>query len=117
MAARSARTRSRWSSRASTPKAQARAPELLRAEPRPPDIAQWHGGNGQSPVKVNPVKTGKAGWDVNGTLSRKGDSWFSGGKAGVSFKQVVSARAGSTLRVRLRDPPNMHGEIKVLPRG
>lgn len=79
-------------------------------------IARWHtGGNPMGPLKFNPAKAGAAGWDTEGSLSTKGDSWFSGGKKGNSFQQVVSAKAGSTIHFMCLIHPNMQGEIQVLP--
>ena len=45
-------------------------------------IAKWHGVKGNGPVKVNPVEAGAEGWDTLGSLTKKGDSWFTGDEAG-----------------------------------
>jgi hypothetical protein len=79
-------------------------------------IAKWLGfkpPNG--PITINPSKAGKPGWDTEGNLSKTGDTWFAGGKKGNSFKQVVSAKAGTTLHFMCAIHPFMQGEIKVLP--
>ena len=79
-------------------------------------IAHWHGSNGRTPPTKNPAKAGKAGWDKMGTSVRnKGDSWFTGNKAGSTFTQAVSAAPGTTLTFMCAIHSNMHGSIKVLP--
>jgi hypothetical protein len=80
-------------------------------------IAGWHGvpPSGNGPVTKNPAKAGQAGWDTEGSLSKKGDSWFTGTKKATSVSQVVSAQAGTTITFMCAIHPNMHGEIKVLP--
>jgi hypothetical protein len=54
-------------------------------------IANWHGVKGNGPVKVNPAEAGLSGWDTMGSVKKKGDSWFTGNKAGTSFSQPVTA--------------------------
>jgi hypothetical protein len=71
-------------------------------------IFHWH-KNG----KVNPVDVGKHGWDVEGTLKRKGDSWFTGEKPGTSFKQRVAGDAPSVITFQCAIHPWMHGRIVV----
>lgn len=82
-------------------------------------IASWHTGNkkGQGPPKINPVEAGPEGWSTEGSLTKKGDSWFSGNKPGGSFEQEVTAPAGTTLHFICAVHPWMHGSIKVLPEG
>jgi hypothetical protein len=82
-------------------------------------IASWHTGNkkGQGPPKINPVEAGAEGWSTEGTLKKKGDSWFTGNKPGTSFEQEVTATAGTTLHFMCAIHPWMHGSIKVLPAG
>jgi hypothetical protein len=78
-------------------------------------IAQWHGVKGNGPVKVNPVEVGLEVWDVLGSVSKKGDSWFTGTKPNTSIVQKVSAAAGSTIYFMCAIHPWMHGSIEVLP--
>ena len=78
-------------------------------------IAHWHGSSGRSPVTVNPATAGKAGWDTEGNLTKKGDSWFTGNKKATSFSQVVAAKAGTTMTFMCAIHPNMHADIRVLP--
>lgn len=79
-------------------------------------IAKAHtGGKPDGPVTDNPAEAGKAGWDTQFTSSKFGDSWYSGSKPGNSFKQIVSAKAGSELTFVCAIHPNMNGSIKVLP--
>ena len=78
-------------------------------------VARWHGVKGNGPVTQNPAKAGKAGWDTEGSLTKKGDSWFTGNRKATSISQVVSAKAGTTITFMCVIHPNMHGEIRVLP--
>ncbi len=78
-------------------------------------IAQWHGVKGNGPVKVNPAEAGLPGWDTMGSVTKKGDSWFTGEKPGTSFVQPVSAVAGTTIYFMCAIHPWMHGSIEVLP--
>lgn len=83
-------------------------------------IATWHGVKGNGPVKVNPVDVGPAGWSTMGSVTEKGDSWFTGEKPGTSFEQPVSVdtSAGAT-RVYFICAVHawMQGSINVLPGG
>lgn len=81
-------------------------------------IAGWHGVKGNGPVKVNPVDAGPEGWSTEGSLSKKGDSWFTGEKPGGSIKQKVDVdtSAGATrIYFVCAIHPWMHGSINVLP--
>lgn len=78
-------------------------------------IAHWHGVKGNGPVKVNPVDAGAEGWDTLGSLTKKGDSWFTGEKPGASITEKVSAAAGTTIYFMCAIHPWMHGSIEVLP--
>jgi hypothetical protein len=83
-------------------------------------IAGWHGVKGNGPVKVNPVDVGTPGWSTLGSLTEKGDSWFTGEKPGASIEQPVSAdtTAGPTrIYFMCAVHPWMHGSIEVLPAG
>jgi hypothetical protein len=80
-------------------------------------IAEWHGVKGEGPVTENPAKAGKAGWDTEGTISKKGDSWFTGEKPGTSFTQRVTAAPGTTIDFICAIHPWMHGSIEVVPGG
>ena len=80
-------------------------------------IADWHGVVGKGPVTKNPAKAGKPGWDTEGTLSKKGDSWFTGEKPGSSLTQRVTAKPGTTIHFICAIHPWMHGSIEVLPGG
>jgi hypothetical protein len=77
-------------------------------------IAKWHGVKGNGPVKVNPAEAGLPGWDTLGSVSKKGDSWFTGEKPGTSFSQPVSAAAGTTIYFMCAIHPWMHGSIEVV---
>jgi hypothetical protein len=77
-------------------------------------IAKWHGVKGNGPVKVNPVEVGAEGWDTLGSVTKKGDSWFTGTKPNASIVQKVSAAAGSTIYFMCAIHPWMHGSIEVV---
>lgn len=79
-------------------------------------IAHWHGTSGNGPVTKNPVKAGAEGWDTLGSVSKTGDSWFTGEKkTGTSIVQKVTAAAGTTIYFMCAIHPWMHGQIEVLP--
>jgi hypothetical protein len=78
-------------------------------------IAGWHGVKGNGPVKVNPVDVGAEGWDTEGSVTKKGDSWFTGEKPGTSIVEKVTAEAGTTLHYFCAVHPWMHGSVDVTP--
>ncbi|HSS04242.1 MAG TPA: hypothetical protein VLK89_03505 [Solirubrobacterales bacterium] len=81
-------------------------------------IASWHGVKGNGPPTINPVEVGAVGWDTLGSLTEKGDSWFTGSKPHASFEQPVSAETAAgptTIYFICAIHPWMHGSIEVLP--
>ncbi len=81
-------------------------------------VAAWHGVKGEGPPTKNPAKAGKDGWDTMGSLSKKGDSWFTGQKPEASFSQAVTADTSSgptEIHFMCVIHPWMHGSIEVLP--
>jgi len=77
-------------------------------------IAHWHGVKGpHGHVTQNPAKAGAAGWDTEGNLTKKGDSWFTGVKPNATITQVVSAPAGTEITFMCAIHPWMHGSIEV----
>ena len=78
-------------------------------------IAHWYGLKGEENPKNPIVEAGAEGWDTMGTVTKKGDSWFTS-KKGQSIEQVVSAKAGTTLYFMCAVHPWMQGSIKVLPK-
>jgi hypothetical protein len=80
-------------------------------------IGAWHGAVGDGPPTVNPVEAGAEGWDTEGTLTEKGDSWFTGERPGASIVQRVTAPGGTTIHFVSALHPWMHGSIAVLPAG
>ena len=83
-------------------------------------IAGWHGVKGNGPPKENPALAGEEGWDTLGSLTTKGDSWFSGEKPQGTITQRVNegALAGPTkIYFMCAIHPWMHGSITVLPGG
>jgi hypothetical protein len=78
-------------------------------------IAHWHGVKGNGPVKVNPVDPGNDGWDTLGSLTKTGDSWFTGNKPNASITQPVSAAAGTKIYFMCAIHPWMQGSIEVVP--
>jgi hypothetical protein len=83
-------------------------------------IAAWHGVKGNGPPTVNPVDAGPEGWSTMGSLTKKGDSWFTGQKpkATITEKVDVDTSAGATrIYFMCAIHPWMHGSINVLPAG
>jgi hypothetical protein len=79
-------------------------------------IAKWHGTNGNGPVTKNPVDAGAEGWDTLGSVTKTGDSWFTGEKkSGTSITEPVTAAAGTTIYFLCAIHPWMQGQIEVLP--
>ncbi|HEY5052848.1 MAG TPA: hypothetical protein VII45_05505 [Solirubrobacterales bacterium] len=81
-------------------------------------IAAWHGVKGNGPPSINPVEVGAEGWSTLGSLTSKGDSWFTGSKPGTSIVQRLSAGATAgptTIYFMCAIHPWMHGKITVLP--
>jgi len=81
-------------------------------------IAGWHGVKGNGPPKENPAEAGPEGWSTMGSLSKKGDSWFTGEKPGTSIVQKVDVdTSGGPTRIYFvcAIHPWMHGTINVLP--
>jgi hypothetical protein len=82
-------------------------------------IASWHGVKGNGPVKENPV-LGPDGWSTSGSLTKTGDSWFTGEKPGTSFvaPTAFDTSAGATrIYFLCAIHPWMQGTINVLPGG
>jgi hypothetical protein len=79
-------------------------------------IAGWHGVKGNGPVKENPAEAGADGWDTMGSLTKEGDSWFTGEKPSASITQQVTAEPGR-IYFMCAIHPWMHGTINVLPGG
>lgn len=82
-------------------------------------IAAWHGVKGNGPVKVNPV-IGPNGWSTLGSVTEKGDSWFTGEKPGTSIVEPTAfdTSAGATrIYFMCAIHPWMQGTINVLPGG
>jgi hypothetical protein len=81
-------------------------------------IAEWHGAIGDGPPAETLAQTGAEGWDTMGSVTQKGDSWFSGEKRGASIVQQVSATTTgvpTTLYFICAIHPWMQGSITVLP--
>ena len=77
-------------------------------------IIKWHDVNVQTgEIGENPVEVGKQGWDRQGNLKRKGDSWVSI-KKGESFTRKVTAKPGRTLHFFCAVHPEMQGDIEVV---
>ena len=77
-------------------------------------IAKWQGLTRDGKVGKNPGEAGQKGWDfLGGPRDNNGDSWFAGSKPGNEFKQVVSAKPGTTLSFLCAVHPNMNGQIRV----
>jgi hypothetical protein len=79
-------------------------------------IAKWHHFNPktESIGKVD-AEAGPEGWSTMGSVSKEGDSWFSGEKPGGETERKVTAKAGTTLYFMCAVHPWMQGKVKVLP--
>jgi hypothetical protein len=80
-------------------------------------IAGWHGVKGNGPVKVNPV-IGPNGWSRLGSVTKTGDSWFTGEKPGTSIVEPTAfdTSAGpQRIYFMCAIHPWMQGTINVLP--
>ena len=77
-------------------------------------VVQWHEVDLQTgQVGENPVEVGKQGWDRQGNLKRKGDSWVAERK-GESFARKVTAKPGKVLHFFCAVHPEMQGAIEVV---
>lgn len=77
-------------------------------------IAEWQGFNKKEEVTINPAKAGLPGWSTPGSVTKKGDSWFTGFKKGASFTQEVTAEP-QTIHFMCAIHPWMQGRVTVLP--
>jgi hypothetical protein len=76
-------------------------------------VVKWHHVDLQTgEIGVNPVEAGGKGWDKEGSLHVKGDSWASD-KEGQTFKEKVTAEPGTVLHYFCAVHPFMQGEITV----
>jgi hypothetical protein len=83
-------------------------------------IARWQGARGNGPPTINPAEAGAAGWSTMGSLTEKGDSWFTGNKPGTSIVQQVTADVSAgptTIYFLCAVHPFMQGSITVLQGG
>lgn len=83
-------------------------------------IATWHGVKGNGPVKINPAEAGPEGWSTMGSVTEKGDSWFTGEKPSTSFVQTVNVdttTGPSRIYFLCAIHSGMQGSINVLPGG
>lgn len=83
-------------------------------------IAAWHGVKGNGPPKENPAEAGPEGWSTMGSLTKKGDSWFTGEKPKATIAQKVdvdTSNGPTRIYFLCAVHPWMHGSIKVLPAG
>jgi hypothetical protein len=83
-------------------------------------IAAWHGVKGNGPPKENPAEAGPEGWSTMGSLTKKGDSWFTGEKPKATITQKVdvdTSNGPTRIYFLCAVHPWMHGSINVLPAG
>jgi hypothetical protein len=81
-------------------------------------VAGWHGVKGNGPPTKNPAEAGKKGFDTEGTLKKKGDSWFTGQKPNASYTAPVTVNTSNgpqELTFMCVVHSWMHGSIEVLP--
>jgi plastocyanin len=76
-------------------------------------VAKWQGFNAKEEITINPAEAGPKGWSTMGSITKKGDSWFTQ-KPNESFTQQVTAQPG-TLYFICAVHPWMHGKVTVLP--
>jgi len=77
-------------------------------------IIKWHDVNVQTgEIGENPVEVGKQGWDHQGSLKQKGDSWVAE-KKGAAFTREVTAKPGKVLHYICAVHPSMQGELRVV---
>lgn len=77
-------------------------------------IVAWHDVDVQTgEIGENPVAVGKNGWDHQGGLKEKGDSWVAE-KKGAVFTREVTAKPGKVLHFICAVHAEMQGEITVL---
>ena len=80
-------------------------------------IMGWHGiRRGGKPARTL-VDAGSEGWDTAGTLTSRGDSWYTN-KKGQSIEEAVSPGATAApivLTFMSAFDPSLHGRITVLP--
>lgn len=80
-------------------------------------IMGWHGiKNGGKPKRTR-VNVGKEGWDVSGSTTSTGDSWYTS-KKGQSIEETLSvgATAGPVVVTFMSAfDPSLHGSITVTP--
>ncbi len=77
-------------------------------------------GQGRRPADQEPRRSRKKGFDTEGSLKKKGDSWFTGEKPNASYTAPVSvntSKGPQTLTFMCVIHPWMHGSIEVLPGG
>lgn len=82
-------------------------------------ISKWHGFNPKTEkITINPAEAGPEGWSTLGSITKKGDSWFTEKKGG-SFTQQVTADPATTPTIYFMCAihPWMQGSVKVLPAG
>jgi hypothetical protein len=76
-------------------------------------IVRWHKVDlDTGEIGENPVEVGKKGWDLQGSLKHKGDSWVAE-RENQSFKRKVTAPEGKTLHFICAVHPFMQGKIRV----
>jgi hypothetical protein len=77
-------------------------------------IVKWHQVDLQTgQIGRNPAEAGKNGWDEQGNLKHRGDSWVSE-REGQVFKEKVKADVGKTLHFICAVHPEMQGKIRVV---
>jgi hypothetical protein len=74
---------------------------------------------GEGPPTRNPAEYGQDGWDRIGSLSKSGDSWFTGMKPDASYTAPVNvdtSKGPQTVHFICAIHAWMQGSIEVLPR-
>ena len=77
-------------------------------------IVKWHQVDlDTGAIGRNPSDPSKTGWDEQGNLKHRGDSWVSE-REGQAFSMKVRADAGKTLHFICAVHPEMQGKIQVV---
>ena len=80
-------------------------------------IMGWHGVKGNGSAKTVLVEAGEEGWDTEGGLKAKGDSWFAGKKGATIGQRVTAGATAAPVKLTFMSAfdPSLHGSITVLP--
>ena len=93
-----------------------RAQALLHAEPHLQVDRQLARGQRRGTGDKNPAEAGLEGWDTMGTLTKKGDSWFTGQKPRASTRRPSAQRRARRSTSSAPSTPGCTARSKSSPR-